>query len=137
MCNLKLENTVTFDFQLATGQSQYYLSNIRRLADKKIVAIVFIDPTDVASSSQGLNMASLDCVGGTYLTLQDVKSQKLVLDTFPVKNMILNVNNPTPTELKPQIFDLDKSYISIPKAATVTANNGKVITAVLYFQDNC
>jgi len=51
--------------------------------------------------------------------------------------MILNVNNPTPTELKPQIFDLDKSYISIPKAATVTANNGKVITAVLYFQDNC
>jgi len=62
MCNLKLENTVTFDFQLATGQSQYYLSNIRRLADKKIVAIVFIDPTDVASSSQGLDMSSLDCV---------------------------------------------------------------------------
>ena len=137
MCDLKLENTVTFDFQLATGQSQYYLSNIRRLADKKIVAIAFIDPTNVDSSSQGLDMASLACVGSAYLTLQDVKSQKLVLDTYPVKNMILNVNNPTPTELKPQIFDLDKSYISIPKAATVTANNGKVITAVLYFQDNC
>lgn len=138
MCNLKLENTVTFNIKLITGQQQYTLSNIRRLDGRKVLGIAFLDPTDVAKSSTGVAMASLACVKSGYLSLMAIDGQTLVLDSYPVKNLIVNSDYPKIQTIEPLELDTDKSYVLIPDDTTITNNNGKVVTCVIYYESkNC
>ena len=140
MCQIKVKNSLIFEFEIVTGTSKYKLINIQRLNNRKILAISFLDPTNVSKDSTGTkDMAPLAVVSSSYLVMTKT-NQELVLDTFPVNDLIRNADNPRVTELEPKIYDTDKSYLLIPDAALVAANNGKVITCVIYYDDvdsNC
>jgi hypothetical protein len=136
MCVLKSKNTVTQEFQLVAGQSKYLFSGLQNLNDKIVYGFAFVDPTNITQSPLENSMASLACVSSTYLNILKT-DQSLLLDTFPAKNAIINVNQPEVTLIEPQAIDVNKSNIQIP-AAVVSANAGDSVLLVIYFDnDSC
>jgi hypothetical protein len=125
----KVSNTVrTLDLNitLRTGQTQYYLGNIRRLQDTLLQSILVPVNDALTKNINNTTVVSATSVYQAFLKLIDKKGDAIIDERW------LGFYTPD-TDYKPfQVFnnldvDWEKSYIVYPDATQPNADNGKVL----------
>lgn len=121
--------SLVIEVTLATGVTQYYLGNIRRLQDTFLQQINVPYSSNLTVANSGKTLCSQTSIEQAYLTLLDKKGDAII-DHLPL--YYWERSNSTVAYFTPKGFanldvDWEKSYVSYPAVTQPNADNGKVL----------